>query len=128
MKKLINPNNISHIEIYDTKEGRLYEYLGYVKYKYLEADVFYFLWLFPIINYPEGFYKSWCKREYITNDTPIEVNPKKEYVLLDSVYTKPFIKIFSGGKEIHREFFEDIKDAEKHVSDNYKDVKVRYEK
>ncbi len=109
MEIRINPQNVSHIEIYKAHKGREGWYMGgYGNLTWQPKKYFKFLWLFKtnLLHYEEGYYyDNWERSWYY--DTPYEIK-ESEYSLLGEIYTKPKLVIYSGGKEIYREYFEDL--------------------
>lgn len=123
-EKKINPNNVSHIEIYDTHKGRESYWNDYVDYIWMEADYFKFLWLFKIssIGYKAGYYKN-CKREWLSNDEPVGLR-KQEYTLLGEIHTYPKMIVYSGGYKITEEYYESVEEIYKICDEKFPNVNV----
>lgn len=125
--KLINSSNVTHIVVNKETEGIETCHGGFVKRVYMEAEYFHFLWFFKtsLKNYEEGFYRD-CKRKWISNDTPFEINNKKQFIRDNSVWTFPFIQVFCGKDIIHTEYFKTYQELEQHVKDNYNHCTIKY--
>ena len=126
--KLINKEQVSHILVFNKKEGAVSAWGRFKKHVWMEADYSKFLWFIKtsILNYAPGFYED-KKRAYISNDTPLELDPKKHFVLNNSVWTKPHIDIYVGKDLIHTEYFENYPEMSRHLSDKYPNVNIKYE-
>lgn len=126
--KLINKEQVSHIVVFDIKEGAVSGWGRFKKHVWMKADYFKFLWFIktPFLNYEEGFYED-RKRAYITNDVPLKLDPIKHYTLLDSVYTYFHINIYVGKDLIHTEYFTNYPEMSRHLSDKYPNVNIKYE-
>jgi hypothetical protein len=117
----INPQQVSHIQIYDECKGVRYLF-GTIDYVWMEEDSFLFLWFYKILNYPAGFYRN-CKRKSISNDTPLELE-HWHFVRDNCIWSRPKIEIFAGGKQIKTEYFESIEQAKEYCDKNFKEVNV----
>lgn len=126
MVKLINKENISHISIYKPTQGFKLSGNCFWKYTYYTDEYFKLFWLFPIKTLDAGFYRSGKKSNWYKMDDNY-FDKSKHYTLLNEVYTKSHIDIFSAGIKIHTEYFEDYKDLEQHIKDNYNNCTIRYE-
>jgi hypothetical protein len=126
--KIINKAQISYVICHKATEGIRVWGNEFAKRIWMEAEYFKFLWLFktPLENYGCGYYKD-CKRKWITNDTPHEIDGERQFVLGDSIYTHPHIQVFCGAEIIHTEYFKSYRDLEEHIKDNYSNCSIRYE-
>jgi hypothetical protein len=122
METRINPQQVSHIQIYDECKGVRYQYQT-IEYVWMEEDSFLFLWFYKVLNYPAGFYRD-CKRRYISNDTPLELE-HWHFVRDNYVWSKPKVEIFVGEKRIKTEYFESLEQAKEYCDTNFKEVNVQ---
>jgi hypothetical protein len=120
----INPQQITHIKIYDEIKGIYSYYNNVIDCVWMEASYFHFLWFIKtnILNYSAGFYKN-KKREIWSNEYPIEVG-EHNTVRDNCLYTKAKIEIYFGEKQIKRMYFETFKEAKKYCIENYPEVSV----
>lgn len=123
--KIINKDNVSHVSIFKETKGLKFGD-NFWKYTYYQDEYFKLFWLFPIKTLDEGLYRlgkksSWYK---LDDDT---FNKNRYYTVLGEVYTNCHIEVFSAGKKIHTEYFEDYQDLEQHIKDNYNNCQIRYE-
>lgn len=117
----INPNQVSHITIYDECKGVRYQYQT-IDYVWMEEDSFLFLWFYKILNYPAGFYRN-CKRKWISNDTPLEIEDW-HFVRDNCIWSRPKIEIFCAEKRIKIKYFKSIEQAKKWVTSNFPNCNV----
>jgi hypothetical protein len=112
METRINPQKVSHIQIYDAHKGyrwsdciQEFEYKTFKKY-----------WLFKTNK--DGYYnvRGW--------DNYFKELPKGCYDLLGELYSYAKAEIFSGGKQIKTEYFESIEQAKEYCDKNFKEVNV----
>lgn len=124
--KLINKEQVSHITIFKETEGvwsyswgfwQKMLYVPYRKHKWWEFDK----------ETEEGFYEngtSYWSNRFLSKEQ-VE-SSMKWFIRNNSVWTFPFIQVFSGGVKIHTEYFNDYTDLEQHVKENYNNCQIRY--
>ena len=126
MVKLINKEQVSHITVFKETEGiwsyswgywMKMLYVPYRKHKWWEFDK----------DTKEGFYEngSTCWSNAFRTKEKIEKS-NNVFIRDNSVWTLPFIQIFSAGKEIHTEYFKTYEELEQHVKDNYDNCNIKY--
>lgn len=121
MEIRINPNQVSHIKIYDKCKGVRYQYQT-IDYVWMEEDSFLFLWFYKILNYPAGFYRN-CKRRYISNGMPLELEDW-HFVRDNCIWSRPKVEIFSAEKRIKDRYFKTIEQAKEWVTENFSNCNV----
>lgn len=121
METRINPQQVTHIKIYDECKGVRYNYQT-VDYVWMEEDSFLLFWFYKVVNYPAGFYRN-CNRGFITNDTPFELE-HWHFVRGNCIWSKPKIEIFAGEKLIKSMYFESVKDAKNYCNKNFHNVSI----
>ena len=124
--KLINKEQVSSITVFKETEGvwsyswgywQKMLYIPHRKHKWWEVDK----------ETKEGFYENMCiQYRYISKKEIDESN--KWFIKDNSVWTFPFIQVFSAGKEIHTEYFKSYENLEQHIKENYNNCKIKYEK
>lgn len=116
METRINPQQVSHIQIYDAHKGYRWlncnlEYTFRPKYKH---------WFWE--NQPQGYYRK--GKPQSTWTSRFEELPEGCYDLLGELYSYAKIEIFAGEKRIKTEYFESIEQAKKYCNKNFKEVSV----
>lgn len=124
--KIINRLQVSHVSIFKETQGLKTIRGTFLKYIYYDDEYFKLFWLFPIKTLDKGFYLNGKKSSWYKEDDFFD--NKKHYTLINEVYTKAHIDIYSAGKLIHTEYFEDYQDLEQHIKDNYNNCTIRYGK
>jgi hypothetical protein len=123
--KLINPERVSHLVVFNETEGvwstwgywAKLLYVPYKKHKWWEFEE----------ATEEGFYEEGIKSSFgMYRSKEIILNSKKWFIKGNSVWTFPFIQIFCGKDVIHTEYFATFTDLEKHIKDNYSNCTVEY--
>lgn len=123
--KLINKDNISHIIALDVQKGAWsgwgyfiqLTYVPYRKHKWWEFDK----------ETKEGYYENGyagLSNAYISAE---EVKNSKKYFVSDSsIYTYPQISLYLGKDLIHKEYFQNYKELQKHLKENYPEINIIY--
>ena len=126
--KIINKDQVSHILIFNEKEGIKTYSGGFSKRVWMPTEYFKILWFIktPLENYEEGFYKD-RKREWIINDEPFELDKERHFIKDNNIWSFPHIEVYSGKDLIHREYFTKFATLEQHVNYNYPNCKIKYE-
>ncbi len=125
--KLINKDQVSHITVFNETEGiwstkwgywMKLSYVPYRKHKWWESDKETKEGYWEDGN-ANGAFSAYRSKNQIDNE-------KGLFIKENSVWTYPFIQIFSGGKSIHTEYFKTYQQVEKHLEANYSNVNIKY--
>ena len=124
MELRINPNNVSHIKVFEALKGRMSIWNGQIEYTWREVEYTKVLWIFKTksVEYKEGYYRT-CKRSWLVNDEPIEIK-ETEFILGDSLWTHPRIEIFAGKELIKTKYFKTFEEAKRYTTKYYPNVNV----
>jgi hypothetical protein len=124
--KLINKNQVSHIIVFQEKEGiwcRLgywvkMLFVPYKKHKWYEFDK----------ETKEGYYENGVSYHYgmYRSVKVVQENSKEWFVKDNSLWTKPFIQIFSGNSLIHEEYFDSYDILKAHLEFYYNEINIKY--
>lgn len=122
--KLVNPNRVSHINVYKERDEVFFNWGGWCKLTYLPFKKKSFFYE----ERKEGYYENgYCGSFNASMSmTHLQDNIKKYFVLDDSVWTYPHIDIFCGEKIIHTEYFKTFEELESHLKQYYSNVNIKY--
>jgi len=122
--KLINKNQVSHIVVFEEREGVWCSWGYWAKLIYLKGK-------------PKSFWNEGVKEGYYENGRnssfnmfrskeAIEKKSNEVFVVGDSVWTRSFIQIFCGKSLIHEEYFVSYLELQKHLEENYSEINIKY--
>ena len=123
--KIINKDQVSHIEIFNETKGVWFKWGGW-------TDLYYVPYRKPTYwkfdeGIEEGYYENHNSRfsHFLSKEEVEESN--KFFVRDGEVWTYPFILIFCGKDLIHKEYFTKFATLEQHVNYSYPNCKIKYE-
>lgn len=115
MKELrINPENVSHIKIYDL------EATGYIWCDAIKKKTVLFGWITTVEPYEEGYYfngaQGWLSDK---------IEPKSHMRTIEGeLYLDPCISIFAGETKIKTKFFKTVEECKEYCDLNFPNVNV----